>query len=211
MGDCKRRRCDGLGVLEEVVDFTDTHDDGNDCTLDQCDETGPIHTALPDGTGCRGGRGYCIAGKCTECMYQADCAITANAVCHHHKCVPASCVDTRLGDGETDIDCGGPCAPCADGQKCNVDADCSSGACTSARCAVPTPRDGRADGSETDVDCGGPDAPPCSSGKRCAYHADCASGVCIGNVCRAPTCTDGTQNGNETGIDCGGSCPIACE
>ncbi|KYF79384.1 hypothetical protein BE20_01985 [Sorangium cellulosum] len=101
--------------------------------------------------------------------------------------------------------------PCADRRKCQVDADCSSGACESERCAAPTASDGRANGGETDVDCGGGDAPACSDGERCAYHRDCTSGVCIGNVCRAPTCTDGTQNGQETGIDCGGACPVACE
>lgn len=209
VGDCMRRRCDGKGVVEHVVDFTDTHDDGNDCTLDQCDETGPTHTPHPDGTGCRGG--YCVRGRCVECIRQSDCEDLPDAVCQQHKCVPASCVDTRLGDGETDTDCGGPCVPCADGLNCKVDADCSSGACKSGRCVASTASDGRANGSETDVDCGGPDAPPCSDGKRCAYHRDCMSGVCIGNICRPPTCTDGTHNGTEEGVDCGGSCPVACE
>ncbi|WP_129580354.1 MULTISPECIES: hypothetical protein [Sorangium] len=208
MGDCTRRRCDGNGVIEHVIDFTDIHDDGNDCTVDQCDETGPIHTAHPDGTRCRGG--YCARGNCVGCIRQADCSDTSD-VCDQNVCVPGHCVDNRHGDGETDTDCGGPCVPCADGQKCQLDADCSSGACKSERCAAPTASDGRANGSETDVDCGGRDAPACSDGERCAYHRDCTSGVCIGNVCRAPTCTDGTQNGQETGIDCGGACPVACE
>ncbi|WP_437598959.1 hypothetical protein WMF28_39790 [Sorangium sp. So ce590] len=200
-----------MGVVEYVVDLTDKHDDGNDCTVDQCDDSGPTHQVHPDGTGCRGGKGYCVAGQCVECMYQADCAITANAVCEQHMCVPASCIDNRLGSDETDTDCGGPCVPCANGAKCNIDADCSSGACKAGRCGAPTASDGRANGSETGVDCGGRDAPACSGGERCANHRDCMSGVCIGNVCRAPTCTDGTQNGEETGIDCGGSCPAACE
>src|SRR5205823_2068471 len=32
--------------------------------------------------------------------------------------VPVSCTDGNLGTGETDVDCGGPCPPCVDDQKC---------------------------------------------------------------------------------------------
>jgi hypothetical protein len=34
-----------------------------------------------------------------------------------------------LDGSETDVDCGGPCAPCAQGKACNVNADCASGSC----------------------------------------------------------------------------------
>lgn len=209
VGDCIRQTCDAKGVVTTIVDYSDVHDDGNDCTVDQCDETGPAHKVRADGNRCSSG--YCVKGTCVECIYQEHCAATANDVCDANMCVPATCIDNRLGSNETDTDCGGPCTPCDDGQKCKIDADCSSGACKSGRCVAPTASDGRANGGETDVDCGGRDAPACSDGKRCAYHRDCMSGVCIGNVCRAPTCKDGTRNGNEAGIDCGGSCPVACE
>ncbi|WP_441287950.1 hypothetical protein ACSRUE_38695 [Sorangium sp. KYC3313] len=198
-------------MVTVIVDYGDVHDDGNDCTVDQCDETGPTHKVSPDGTGCKGGKGYCVAGQCVECMYQADCAITDNAVCQQHKCVPASCVDNRLGSDEADTDCGGRCVPCANGAKCTIDADCSSGACKAGRCVAATASDGRTNGSETGVDCGGPDARACRDGERCAYHIDCTSSVCFAGLCRAPTCTDGTKNGSETGTDCGGPCDVACE
>lgn len=43
---------------------------------------------------------------------------------------PAPCLDGTKNGDETDIDCGGSCsAKCADGQGCNVAADCQSGNC----------------------------------------------------------------------------------
>ncbi|MEZ4438072.1 MAG: hypothetical protein R3B72_03240 [Polyangiaceae bacterium] len=43
---------------------------------------------------------------------------------------PAPCVDGVKNNDETDIDCGGSCAAtCAEGQGCNVNADCTSGNC----------------------------------------------------------------------------------
>jgi hypothetical protein len=208
-GDCVRLACDSAGMVTVIVDYGDVHDDGNDCTLDQCDEAGPFHTVRPDGTRCASG--YCVDGGCVECMRQSDCEDLPNAVCDAHKCVPASCIDSRLGSDEADTDCGGPCVPCANGAKCAIDADCSSGACKVGRCVAATASDGRANGSETGTDCGGPDAPACRDGERCAYDSDCTSRVCFAGVCRAPTCTDGTQNGSETGTDCGGPCDVACE
>jgi hypothetical protein len=211
LGDCERRYCLSGGGIELIPDLGDIEDDGNDCTVDQCWESGPTHSARPDGSGCAGGRGYCIAGKCVECMYQNDCATTGSEVCSKHKCVPSTCIDDLRSGAETDIDCGGPCAPCNDGKKCVEDADCGSGACTGGKCAAPTTRDGRANGSESGVDCGGPDAKPCGDGARCAVHADCSSDVCLNSTCQAPSCRDGTKNGKETGVDCGGDCSIACE
>jgi hypothetical protein len=40
-------------------------------------------------------------------------------------CQPTCSDDTRNGD-ETDVDCGGSCAPCALGQSCAIDADCAA-------------------------------------------------------------------------------------
>src|SRR5690606_7278964 len=36
----------------------------------------------------------------------------------------ARCDDGIRNGGETDVDCGGPCGPCADGQSCRADDDC---------------------------------------------------------------------------------------
>ena len=93
----------------------------------------------------------------------------------------ATCNDGIQNQGETGVDCGGPCTACA---TCNdgiqnqgeTGVDCG-GPCT----ACPTCNDGVQNQGETDVDCGG----PCTA---------------------CPTCNDGIQNQGETGVDCGGPC-----
>ena len=122
----------------------------------------------------------------------------------------AHCSDGMRDDGETDVDCGGGCPPCADGDGCETGADCSSKSCTHGTCATATCTDGLANGGETDVDCGGPGTcPRCAVGSACADDTDCGGagpGRCVGGSCTA-TCSDGLTNGDETDVDCGGSCP----
>jgi hypothetical protein len=92
-----------------------------------------------------------------------------------------TCNDGIQNQGETGVDCGGPCAACA---SCN---------------------DGIQNQGETGVDCGGPCAacPTCNDG----IQNQGETGVDCGGPCAAcPTCNDGIQNGDETGVDCGGSC-----
>jgi len=96
-------------------------------------------------------------------------------------CAVGNCTDGKQNQGETDVDCGGPCNECEtchDGVKNQGedDIDCG-GPCT----ACPTCNDGIHNQEEIDVDCGGP-CPTC------------------------PTCDDGVQNQGETAIDCGGPC-----
>lgn len=46
----------------------------------------------------------------------------------------ATCFD-RVRDGaETDVDCGGYCAPCAEDQGCRISRDCASGRCAEGLC-----------------------------------------------------------------------------
>ena len=105
--------------------------------------------------------------------------------------IAPTCNDGILNQGETTIDCGGPCGECTFNGTCHdliqnqneVGVDCG-GVC-SADC--PTCSDGIKNGDETAIDCGG-------SCKSCEPIV---------------TCTDGVQNGQETGVDCGGSC-IPC-
>ena len=117
------------------------------------------------------------------------------------------CTDGVKNGTETDVDCGGGCAPCATGKGCDGGSDCASGLCSGGVCAAqPTCSDGVKNGNETDVDCGGGTCTGCANGKSCNGGSDCASGLCSGGVCAAPpTCTDGVKNGNETDVDCGGA------
>jgi hypothetical protein len=112
--------------------------------------------------------------------------------------------------GETDVDCGGPCAT-----KCATARSARSARlrerCVLGRlCAAPACADGVTNGGESDVDCGGPCATKCTTGKACVGAGDCASAVCTGNVCQAATCMDAAKNGSETDIDCGGLVCAPC-
>ncbi len=44
------------------------------------------------------------------------------------------CDDGMLNGDETDVDCGGSCSPCADGQKCDAGTDCEGGNCSGGVC-----------------------------------------------------------------------------
>ena len=45
-----------------------------------------------------------------------------------------TCCNEALNDGEIDVDCGGPCAPCFTGMNCSDNADCLSGNCAGGIC-----------------------------------------------------------------------------
>lgn len=45
-----------------------------------------------------------------------------------------SCDDGAQNQDETDVDCGGSCSPCADGQACVVPGDCQSATCEGGMC-----------------------------------------------------------------------------
>lgn len=122
-------------------------------------------------------------------------------------CADATCTDTVLDGDESDVDCGGSCPPCGDGDACVDDGDCASGVCVGDVCLMATCGDLTQNGTETGTDCGGT-CPGCADGGMCNVDADCMSGVCDGTYCLAPTCSDLTLNGNETAVDCGGTpCP----
>ena len=99
---------------------------------------------------------------------------------------PDLCHDRVIDGDESDIDCGGSCAPCPGGGTCRMRADCQTGGCAVGRCAAPTCSDGLGDGVESDVDCGGPCA-PCVVGSACAGADDCASGRCSADIVYGPT------------------------
>ena len=98
----------------------------------------------------------------------------------------ATCDDGIQNQGETGIDCGGPCAACV---TCN---------------------DGIQNQGETGIDCGGPCAacPTCNDGIQNQGEEGVDCGGPCNNACPEPTCDDGIQNGDELGVDCGGAnCP----
>jgi hypothetical protein len=122
------------------------------------------------------------------------------------------CTNTLLdGDqGETDLNCGGPCPPCASGQACAVTLDCASGECIEGTCRDPLCSDGVVSGDESGIDCGG-SCTPCPDGGPCNVASDCASSVCGDNgMCAVPSCSDDAKNGSESDVDCGGTTCDKC-
>jgi hypothetical protein len=124
----------------------------------------------------------------------------------------STCDNGDLDLGESDVDCGGPCAACASGGACTENDDCSSGRCADGICAAAASCQDRVQNQdETGIDCGGSTCSArCAANQTCRADGDCASGLsCSASVCASPSCTDQRQNGDETAVDCGGSCP-AC-
>lgn len=125
------------------------------------------------GGGCQAfGADQCQSGFCYPTSFFENRGI----------CAVPTCYDSWRNQGETLIDCGGPCAAC------------------------PTCSDGIKNQGEGDVDCGGGVCEICGPGRSCNSNGDCSSGICSGNVCTEPSCFDGIKNGSEGGIDCGGNC-----
>jgi len=103
----------------------------------------------------------CPPGK--KCLIDADCD---SALCVDNICAQATCDDTRLNHGESDIDCGGKnCEGCELGKTCVFNADCKSGYCSSKNytCSIPGCGDGDCSNDETCDSCPG-DCGKCSEG-----------------------------------------------
>ncbi|MCA9620633.1 MAG: hypothetical protein KC731_16535 [Myxococcales bacterium] len=208
VGDCVQVVCDGEGG-EKKVNVEDPFDDGKECTVDSC-ASGVTKNESVEGSSCA--TGVCnLTGNCVECVVEGDCTDTNAPLCQGGACVPPSCANSMKDNGETGVDCGGPCAPCPENEECLVGADCQSGVCDDTlHCAAPTCFDGVLNGLESDEDCGGMSCLGCEAGEICNAPADCESIVCVQGLCKAASCTDGVQNGSETDVDCGGGTCSPC-
>jgi len=99
-----------------------------------------------------------------------------------------SCTDNIKNGMESDVDCGGPCDPCADGKFCGGGDDCENGICNAGNCAAPSCNDGVKNGTELDVDCAGScGVGTCKAGQTCTDNTQCKSQMCAGtNICIDP-------------------------
>lgn len=113
-----------------------------------------------------------------------------------------SCDDLLKNQDESDVDCGGGCSPCLEGQTCNSGADCTTmaclaGVCTASACLV-------------DADCTALDS-PCSQGLCDLQSFLCKSTpIHEGEACddetlctTASSCAAGSCIATET-VDCSG-------
>jgi hypothetical protein len=167
----------------------------------------------------------CIGDVClpSGCDAAEDVAACVVDVCVGDDCAPG-CSDGAQGDGETGVDCGGPCAPCSapTGSSetdradagCASDSECAPGACVEGSCREPSCDDGLTNQDETGPDCGGATCARCAVGAACQADSDCEEArfcASMTSACSPVSCQDGNQNGAEHGVDCGGGeCP-GCE
>ena len=129
---------------------------------------------------------------------------------------PDSCFNGGLDDGESDVDCGGPCPPCHDGAKCMSPADCLSDACVFGVCAArectgdddcktedPCQMPVCDPGSGTCFEVPRLDGEPCDDADPCTDGNVCVTGKCLGiprtcdelaGPCRKPFCNSITGN-----------------
>jgi hypothetical protein len=164
--------------------------DPGDCATPQC-VLGMCDTAPePAGTPCAfmGGAGKCDgSGVCFQCLGPSDC--TGGLLCDNGLCVPppANCMDGAQNNGETDVDCGGPCAPCAIGQDCVGAVDCVTNFCDGGTCA-----DCGGNGDCADAEfcndagvCVADQMPgqPCGNDDECTGNTNCVDDVCCQSAC----------------------------
>jgi hypothetical protein len=211
--DCHARACDADGRIVDVVDLTNSPPPVDACTMPSCDTTGAtVQSPGLAGVPCTmiGTTGRCDGtGRCVQCLTSTDCA--RGAPCVKHQCAASTCTDGQRDGDETDVDCGGTCAPCANARACGIDQDCLSDDCDALErvCLPASCIDQKRDGDETDVDCGGPACAGCYVGKMCLVDRDCATGTCgPTGLCGGNACADRRQDGTESDVDCGGiDCP----
>lgn len=110
----------------------------------------------------------------------------------------ASCGDGVVNGDETDVDCGGSCGPCDDGQGCAAPDDCTSEVCTDGTCQAPRCGDGVVHEGEA-CDEGGP-TDTCTA--ECT-PAECGNGVIEGAEACDDTTESATCNDNCTLAACG--------
>lgn len=106
-----------------VVQAGEECDDGNQSDNDEC-----LRTCLV--ASCGDGHLHVGAETCDD--GNADDGDACTSLCE----VPA-CDDQIISGSETDVDCGGACAPCGRGSGCEVGGDCESSFCNAGTCAVP--------------------------------------------------------------------------
>lgn len=197
LGDCKERRCDGMGVVEVVVDPDDVQVDANDCTEDICVGDEPDHVPEDDGTVCgASGSLTCSGGVCTGCAVAEDCGVDSG--CVTFSCNAGVCATTQLPDGELCED---------DGVFCNGYEVCQNTQC------LPTNMNPCPDVGDGDQDCSeacnegaqscsapDPDNSACDDGLYCNGGERCMGGACV-NFTQEPC-----KNEGDGDFDCTEAC-----
>jgi hypothetical protein len=89
-----------------------------------------------------GGSGSPMCPRCAAndtCLATSDCSSPLYCHATTRVCTTPLCTDSMKNGSETDVDCGGSCAPanrCANGQMCLVNGDCTSANCSMMTCSA---------------------------------------------------------------------------
>ena len=103
--------------------------------------------------------------------------------------VVPSCSDGIKDGNETDVDCGGSCAPCANQKDCTIAGDCQSGDCKNLVCVACAGDTDCATGAFCDPsNDGGSCSPRKAQGVACTGSSQCASASCARGVCCDTAC-----------------------
>ena len=193
----------------EVCDGCDNNCNGliddDDPSLPYCPRCG--NGFLDDGEDCDDGNNLDGDGCSTFC------SIESGYVCIGEPSVCSSCSDGIKNGDETDVDCGGSCAPCSSGSDCLGDTDCLSGICDGGICQDdclaaffgPSCLPCSCVSGTCDDGYRGSGACTCDVGWTGASCDACASGY-YGPSCTACTCVNGTC---DDGLSGSGDCSCA--
>jgi hypothetical protein len=215
--------------------------DTGDCALGTCEANVCVYDPCADGLKNGDETDVDCGGSCAQganahkCGPDEGCAVDADCVgsdCNGATCLP-NCADQAQNNGETGVDCGGPCPMCVVGNACAGAADCAGGPCVDGVCcdspclgtckACSAAKKGSgmngvcgdvAPGSDPDNECAG--ALSCglgqcqiANGQPCAQNAECQSGFCADDVCCNTACGGACQacsavkKGSGTNGTCG--------
>ncbi len=142
------------GPICNACDNQKTCLSGTDCMSSTCvnglcveadclSDMDPLKTDTTNGVDCGGPNcAFCAPGQ--KCDVGSDCASgQCGTTTMSGVCATGTCTDGIKDGAETDVDCGGiRCAPCAIGQGCLVDSDCTNQNCTlqadgTGQCTIP--------------------------------------------------------------------------
>jgi len=107
------------------------------CAAPSC--TDKVQNGVETGVDCGGANSCprCAAG--VGCSASTDCSSPLYCPAATPVCTAPTCSDLVKNGSETDVDCGGSCAPlqtCANGKMCIANADCASSNCASMLCSA---------------------------------------------------------------------------
>ena len=184
-GLCRNRSCQLVSLEVNTPSMVQP----GSCRYAICDGNGnAVVEHFEQGTSCDYDGGQVCDGKgsCVACVVEQDCA--AGQSCRDSYCVTQTCSDALLNGDETDVDCGGACAPCGPGKLCVDASDCLSEVCSKLEgerlCDLPRCNDGVQNASESDIDCGGGEHPftdevctRCQQDQHCQDSNDCEEGL----------------------------------